>query len=177
VRKLEDYDRGHIPGRVNIDHVARALLDEKTQLFLPTAQVERRLGNAGIDPRKPIVVYGAARQLLRALRGVGLEYFGARNVRVFHDGYEGWVEARRHTSTRATGRSPMKLKLTPNPKVLATTDEVVAMLGNPAVQLLDVRRTAEFTGEESETLHSGHLPGATLIPYNLAYVDPESPPS
>lgn len=175
VRRLEDYDRGHIPGAVNIDHVARALLDEKTQLFLPLAQVERRLGNAGIDPRKPIVVYGARGSSYAHFAAWALESFGAKNVRIFHDGYEGWVEARRHTSTRATGRSPMKLKLTPNPKAVVTTDEVVALLGRPGVQFLDVRRPSEFSGEESETLHGGHLPGAVLIPYNLAYVDPDSP--
>jgi thiosulfate/3-mercaptopyruvate sulfurtransferase len=175
VRRLEDYDRGHIPGAVNIGHVAHALLDEKTQLFLPTAQVERRLGNAGLDPRKPIVVYGTRGSSYAHFAAWALTYFGAKNVRVFHDGYEGWVEARRHTSTRATGRSPIKLKLTTNPKVIATTDEVVARLGDPNVQFLDVRRPSEWSGQESETLHSGHLPGATLVPYNAAYVDPEAP--
>lgn len=175
VRRLEEYDRGHIPGAVNIDHAARALLDEKTQLFLPTAQIERRLGNAGIDPRKPIVVYGARGSSYAHFAAWALEYFGAKNVRVFHDGYEGWVEARRHTSTRATGRSPVKLKLTPNPKAIATTDEVIARLDDPNVQFLDVRRPSEWSGEESETLLGGHLPRATLVPYNAAYVDPDAP--
>ena len=153
VRRMEEYDRGHIPGAVNIDHVAKALLDEKTQLFLPTAQIERRLGGAGIDPRMPIVVYGARGSSYAHFAMWALEYFGAKNVQVFHDGYEGWIEARRHTSKRATGRSPIKLKLTPNPRVVVTTEEVVARLGNPAVQLLDVRRSSEWSGEESETLH------------------------
>jgi len=175
VRRADEYDRGHIPGAVNIDHVARALLDEKTQLFLPVAQLERRLGGAGIDPRKPIVVYGARGSSYAHFAAWALEHFGAKNVRVFHDGYEGWVEARRHTSTRATGKSPMKLKLVPNPKVIVTTAEVVERLRNSEVQFLDVRRPSEFKGEESETLHSGHLPGAILVPYNLAYLDPDAP--
>lgn len=175
VRRVDEYDRGHIPGAVNIDHVAKALLDEKTQQFLPTPQIERRLGNAGLDPRKPIVVYGARGSSYAHFAAWALEYFGAKNVRVFHDGYEGWVEARRHTSTRATGRSPVRLKLAPNPKVLATTDEVIAAIGNPRVQLLDVRRPSEWSGEEAETLLRGHLPGAVLVPYNQAYVDPETP--
>lgn len=175
VRRVDDYDRGHIPGAVNIDHVARALLDERTQQFLPVAQIERRLGNAGLDPRKPIVVYGSRGSSYAHFAAWALEYFGAKNVRVFHDGYEGWVEARRHTSTRATGRSPVRLKLVPNPAVIATTDEVLAALGNPRVQLLDVRRPSEWSGEEAETLHRGHLPGAVLVPYNDAYVDPDTP--
>jgi len=59
--------------------------------------------------------------------------------------------------------------------VIVTTAEVVERLGSNEVQFLDVRRSSEFKGEESETLHSGHLPGAILLPYNLAYVDPEAP--
>lgn len=175
VRRVDDYDRGHIPGAINIDHVARALLDERTQQFLPVAQIERRLGNAGLDPRKPVVVYGSRGSSYAHFAAWALEYFGAKNVRVFHDGYEGWVEARRHTSTRATGRSPVRLKLVPNPAVIATTDEVLASIGNPRVQLLDVRRPSEWSGEEAETMHRGHMPGAVLVPYSDAYVDPETP--
>lgn len=161
VRRLEDYDKGHIPGAVNIDHVARVLLDEKTQLFLPTKDIERRLGNAGIDPQKPIIVYGARGSSyahFAHFAHFALEYFGARNVRVYHDGYEGWQEGRRHTSTRARGRNPVKLKLTPRANVAVTTDEVIARLDKPNVQLLDVRRPSEWSGEESETFHGGHLP-------------------
>src|SRR5260221_14587329 len=35
VRSGDQYRAGHLPGAVSIGHVADALLDEKTQLFLP----------------------------------------------------------------------------------------------------------------------------------------------
>lgn len=175
VRRLEDYDKGHIPGAVNIDHVARVLLDEKTQLFLPTKDIERRLGTAGIDPQKPIIVYGARGSSYAHFALFALEYFGAKNVRVYHDGFEGWQDGRRHVSTRSRGRNPVKLKLTPRANVAVTTDEVIARLDKPNVQFLDVRRSSEWSGEESETLHSGHLPGTIHIAYNLAYIDPDAP--
>jgi len=175
VRRAEEYDRGHIPGAVNIDHAARALIDEKTQQFLPVKDLEKRLGNAGIDPRKTIIVYGSRGSSYAHFALYSLEYFGAKDVHVLNDGYEGWVAARRHTTTRATARAPVRIKLTPNPKLIATTEEVVARLGKPGVQFVDVRRLSEWSGEESETQQGGHLPGAVLIPYNEAYVDPETP--
>ena len=175
VRRADDYDRGHIPGAVNIDHVAKALIDEKTQQFLPLKDIEKRLGNAGLDPRKTIIVYGSRGSSYAHFALYALEYFGAKNVHVLNDGYEGWVAARRHTTTRATARAPVRIKLTPNPKVIATTEEVLARLDKPAVQFLDVRRATEWRGEESETAQGGHLPGALLIPYNQAYVDPDTP--
>ncbi len=175
VRKLEDYDKGHIPGAVNVDHVARALLDEKTQLFLPLEALEKKLGGAGIDPRKSIIVYGTRGSSYAHFVLFALEALGAKDVKVLHEGYEGWKDARRHTTTRMSARSPIRIKLTPNPKSVVTTEEVIARLDKPNVTLLDVRRPKEWSGEESETRHGGHLPGAVLIPYNLAYVDPDTP--
>jgi thiosulfate/3-mercaptopyruvate sulfurtransferase len=52
---------------------------------------------------------------------------------------------------------------------------VIARENSPGVQFVDVRRFGEFNGDESETLRSGHIPGAVHIPYNLALADPEAP--
>ena len=82
VRRAEEYDKGHIPGAVNIDHVARALIDEKTQQFLPLKDIEKRLGGAGIDPRKPIIVYGTRGSTYAHFAAWSLEYLGAKDVRV-----------------------------------------------------------------------------------------------
>ena len=48
-------------------------------------------------------------------------------------------------------------------------------MGNPGVQFVDVCRLGEFNGDESETLHGGHIPGAVHIPYNEQLVDPDAP--
>jgi thiosulfate/3-mercaptopyruvate sulfurtransferase len=62
-----------------------------------------------------------------------------------------------------------------NPALLATTGEVLARVGDPRVQFIDTRSRAEFTGEQSETLHGGHIPGAVHVPYGEQLVDPEAP--
>jgi thiosulfate/3-mercaptopyruvate sulfurtransferase len=175
VRATEAYFDGHIPGAVNIDHVAKALLDEKTQQFLPIEVLDARLGGAGIDLKREIVVYGSAGSIYAYFTQFALEYFGARNVHVFHMGIDGWRAAKRPVSTAAVTRKPVKVRPFANPAMLATLGEVVARIGNPGVQFLDVRRLAEFNGDESETLHGGHIPGAVLIPYDQQLVDPDAP--
>jgi 3-mercaptopyruvate sulfurtransferase SseA len=137
IRRAEDYDKGHLPGAVNINHVAQALLDEKSQLFLPTLEIERRLGNVGIDPRKPIIVYGARGSSYAHFALFALEYFGAKNARVFHGGVDGWREARRPLSIKGFARNPVKLKLAPRPRLAIDTDEVIARLDHPGSQFLD----------------------------------------
>lgn len=166
VRPAEQYRAGHLPGAVNIGHVADALLDEKTQLFLPIETIAARLGGAGIDLKREIVVYGTQGSAFAYFAEFALDYFGARKVDVFHDGFEGWRASGRPVSTSEVTRARVKVRPFANPSMLVTTGEVLAREGSRRVQFVDVRRLGEYNGDESETLHGGHIPGAIHIPYD-----------
>lgn len=175
VRSTEAYFDGHLPGAVTIGFVADALLDEKTQLFQPIGTLARRLGDAGIDLRREIVVYGTAGSVHPYFAQFALDYFGARRVHVYHQGIDGWRAAGRPVSSAPAKRAPVRVRPFANPAVLATSGEVLARIGKAGVQFVDTRRPGEFVGDESETLHGGHIPGAILIPYTEQLVDPDAP--
>ena len=67
------------------------------------------------------------------------------------------------------------LKLTANPAVSVSTAEVIARLKNQNVQIVDVRTPAEFLGEDIRAIRGGHIPGAVNIPYEMNWIDPETP--
>jgi thiosulfate/3-mercaptopyruvate sulfurtransferase len=167
VRSAEDYRAGHIPGAVNLGPVSEALLDEKTQLFLPIERIAARLGAAGIDLTREIVVYGNAGSAYPYFAEWSLDYFGARAVHVFHDGFDGWRAAKKPVSLDDAQRKPVKVRPMASPPMLVTTGEVVARVGRPDVQFVDTRRMSEFEGLETETLKGGHVPGAVHIPVAL----------
>ena len=76
VRDAAAYKAGHIAGAVNVGSITSVLRDPVTENWLPTAQVEKVLGNAGIDLRnKEVIVYGTA--------GNPSAHFGLLTVRVF----------------------------------------------------------------------------------------------
>jgi thiosulfate/3-mercaptopyruvate sulfurtransferase len=175
VRSEEQYRAGHIPGAVNIGDIAQALLDEKTQLYLPIETIAGKLGRAGIDLKREIVVYGLAGTPYAYFAEFTLDYFGARKVHVFHDGFDGWKAAKQPVSKTDATLRPIRVRPFANPAMLVVTGEVVAKVGSPGVQFVDVRRMNEFTGDESETLHGGHIPGAVNIPYSRQLVDPDAP--
>lgn len=175
VRSAEQYREGHLPGAVNIDHPSRTLIDEKTQLFLPVETIAARLGAAGIDLRKEIVVYGTPGSPYSYFAEYMLDYFGARKVHVFNDGIDAWKASKRPVTTVQASRRPVRVRPFANPAMLVTTGEVITRVESPGVQFVDVRRVGEFSGDESETRHGGHIPGAVHIPYNLALVDPDAP--
>src|SRR5688572_8723982 len=137
IRPEAQYKAGHIPGAVNLGHVAQAVLDPKTQLFLPTEAIATRLGDAGIDPAKEIVVYGARGSAYAYFAQWTLEYFGARRVFVFHEGLDGWRAAGHATATESKRRDAVTIRLEPTPSLVVTGAEVVARVGRPDVQFVD----------------------------------------
>jgi thiosulfate/3-mercaptopyruvate sulfurtransferase len=167
VRSAEDFQAGHLPGAVNIGAVSDALLDPKTQLFLPIERIASRLGAAGIDLKRAIVVYGSGGSPYPYFAEWALDYFGARTVHVFHDGFEGWRAAKKPVSLDDGRRKPVKVRPMASPPMLVTTGEVLARLGRRDVQFVDTRRMSEYEGIEKETAKGGHIPGAVHIPAAL----------
>ncbi len=173
-RDEEAFAKGHIPGAVNIGDPTLTLRDTLTEDYVPTADIEKALGAAGIDPAREIIVYGDRGLPSVYFAHMTLRYFGAANARIFHDGIDAWRAAGLAVSTKAVKPKPATVKLTPQPGVIVTTREVVAALKRADAQLLDVRTVKEFRAEDIRAIRGGHIPGATNIPFEQNWVDPDA---
>jgi thiosulfate/3-mercaptopyruvate sulfurtransferase len=173
-RSAAAYKQGHIPGAVNIGEVTSVLRDDNSEDYLPLPVLEQRLGAAGIDPQREIIVYGAKASPGVYFALLTLQYFGARSPHLFHGGIEDWKAADRPVSQEASTLPPFSLKLTPHADLIVSTDEVLARVGNPQTQILDVRTPAEYRGEDIRAMRGGHIPGAISINYVQNQVDPEA---
>jgi thiosulfate/3-mercaptopyruvate sulfurtransferase len=174
VRSAEAYARGHIAGAISIGDAARVLRDENTEDFIATDRIEKILGAAGLDPSREIIVYGSRGTWNPYFGLYTVQYFGGRNVRVYHEGIEDWAAAGRPVSRDVTQLPAVQLKLTISPAVAVTTREMIARLHNPSVQIVDARTPQEFSGEDIRALRGGHIPGAINIPYEQNWVDPDT---
>src|SRR5438045_3514379 len=70
--------------------------------------------------------------------------------------------------------APVAIKLKPRPEMLIETADVVKKLRDPNVQILDVRTTKEYRGEDIRAIRGGHIPGAIPIHYMENWVDPDT---
>lgn len=174
VRSSAAYRQGHIQGAVNIDDIRQTLRDANTEAFLPVAELARRLGAAGIDPSREIIVYGAKANPVAYLGLVLLQYLDAANVRVYHGGLDDWKDAKQPVAAEATQLAPVVLQLHVRPDILVDTAEVVGRLSDPSVQIVDARRPTEYDGEEIHALRGGHIPGAIPIYFMQNCADPEA---
>lgn len=174
VRPAGAYAAGHIAGAVNIGDAPRVLRDDNTEDFIATDRIEKVLGAAGLDPKREIIVYGSRGSWMPYFGLYTMRYFGGGNVRVYHEGIEGWTAAGHATSREAPTTAPIALKLEIDPSVAVTTKEVVARLNDPNVQIIDARTPREFAGEDIRAIRGGHIPGAVNIPYEQNWTDPET---
>lgn len=175
VRGEDDYRRGHIPGAVNIGDIQAELRDGNTEDYLPVAQLEKILGNHGIDPAKEIVLYGAKAMPQAYFGHVTLRYLGAAQAYVYHGGIDDWKAAGRETSTQASTLPSIALKAKIDPSVLVSTQDVVRKSIEGNVQIVDARSTKEYNGEDIRALRGGRIPGAINIPYETNWVDADTP--
>jgi thiosulfate/3-mercaptopyruvate sulfurtransferase len=173
VRATEDYRKGHLPGAVNIGAAGAALRFEHNEDFRPTPQIEKLLGDAGIDPAREIIVYGGKADASAYFGLFAVQYFGGEKAHVYHGGIDDWKAAKKEISHDPAKPLPVALKLVPRPELSITTAEVVSKLtGN--VQIVDTRTPREFSGEDIRALRGGHIPGAVNIPFQKNWADPDT---
>lgn len=175
VRSDEDYKRGHIPGAINIGEIQGELRDAQTEDYLPVAQLEKILGDNGIDIDKEIVLYGA-KGLPQAYVGhVTMRYLGAQRAYVYHGGIDDWKAAGKELSTKPASLPSLTLKARPDPEVLVSTQTLMNKLKSGGIQIIDARTSKEFSGDDIRALRGGRVPGAINIPYETNWVDADTP--
>ncbi len=174
VRATPLYKKGHIPGAVSIGDAGAVLRDPVKEDFIEIAQVEKILGQAGLDPAREIVVYAERGSAYAYFGRFAMRYFGAEKVSVFHDGIEGWAAAGNAVATEDGKPAPVALKITPRADLAVSTEEVVARVRQGGAQIVDARTRGEYQGEDVRAIRGGHLPGAVNIPYESNWKDPDT---
>jgi thiosulfate/3-mercaptopyruvate sulfurtransferase len=174
VRGTPLYRKAHIPGAISIGDAGSVLRNPVTEDFIATPQIEKIFGDAGLDPEKEIVVYADRGSAYAYFGRFALRYFGAGNVSVFHDGIDGWIAAGEATETTDSRRPPLAVRLTPQPALAVSTEDVVARTRSGATQIIDVRTVAENEGNDVRAIRGGRIPGAVSIPYEKNWKDPDT---
>lgn len=173
-RDAAAYRQGHLPGAVTVAEADRVLRLPSPQEFNELVRVEKSLGDAGIDLDREIVVYANRGSPVAYAALAAAQYFGAKNASVFHDGIEGWHDSGRTIETGDGRRTPVAVRITPDPRMTVSTEEVLARLNKAEVQIVDARTPDEYAGRDVRGPRGGHIPGAVNIPYETNWVDPEA---
>jgi thiosulfate/3-mercaptopyruvate sulfurtransferase len=175
VRGADDYNKGHIPGAVNVGDIGKTLRKDADEDYIALTSMEKLLGAAGIDPSKEIVVYGDKGNPYVYFGLLTVEYLNGKQGRIYHGGMDDWKAAGNPVSTDPAKAAAVALKLTTNPNVTIGTKDVLAAQKRKDVQIVDVRTPGEYAGDDIRAIRGGHIPGAVNIAYEQNWADPDTP--
>lgn len=170
----QQFHEAHIPGavRADLDRHLSANSDPSAASGgrhpLPArGAFARWLGSVGFANTMQAVVYDRQGANYCGRLWWMLKWAGHERVAVLDGGMEAWYSAGGVvTSGSATVHRERPFALMPERAALATTQQVVAQLGDPSQTLIDARGEPRYRGEvEPLDPVAGHIPGALNRPF------------
>jgi thiosulfate/3-mercaptopyruvate sulfurtransferase len=158
----------HLPGALFFD--IEELSDHSTPLphMLPTAEdFSRSMSALGVANDMTIVIYEQEGVFSAPRAWWTLRTFGAQHVYLLDGGLRAWTQAGLPTQSGPVPRAPATFHATLNPKAVKNLSQLKDKITNHQ-QILDARSAARFNGTAPEPrpgLSSGHMPGATSVPF------------
>ena len=164
----EEYEQSHIPGAVYIDWSADIVDPDdvvEAQIAPPecfTAAMER----LGIGDEHLVVAYDAhpASQFATRLWWA-LNYYGHARVSVLNGGFAKWQREDLPVDAAIPAYPRAFFTAAAQPRLRATAEEMLSLLGQSGVTLVDARDSGQYTGAVvREPGRAGHIPGALSLP-------------
>jgi thiosulfate/3-mercaptopyruvate sulfurtransferase len=162
------YLTSHIPGAIFFD--IEELSDRSTPLphMLPTPEAfSRSMSTLGISDNATIVVYEQESVFSAPRAWWTLRTFGAQHVYLLDGGLRAWTEAGLPTESGPVHHVPSSFHATLNHEAVKNLSQLKEKI-TTRQQILDARSAARFNGTAPEPrpgLSSGHMPGATSVPF------------
>lgn len=174
VRKVEQYQDGHIPNAIS--SFFRAWAFKRGELYSEIPEVDdlqEMIGEAGIGLDSLVVVTGSVSTPVESYQSARvactLQYAGIPNVALLDGGVNAWVRGKKKLSTvsRRPVTKPFTAKLRRD--FFADKEHMKARLGK--ILLLDVREPEIFSGKKKLDCipRAGHIPGALNMPTSCAF--------
>jgi thiosulfate/3-mercaptopyruvate sulfurtransferase len=162
------YLEKHIPGAIFFD--IEELSDHTTTLphMLPTSEdFSSSMSALGVGDDMTIVVYEQQGVFSAPRAWWMLRTFGGKNVYILDGGLRAWIDAGLPTNSGSVHRLPATFHARLDRDAVADLSQLKDRMANHQ-QILDARSAARFNGAAPEPrpgLSSGHMPGATSIPF------------
>jgi thiosulfate/3-mercaptopyruvate sulfurtransferase len=158
----------HIPGAIffNIDELS----DRSTSLphMLPAPEVfSRSMSALGVGADMTIVVYEQEGVFSAPRAWWMLRTFGVQEVFLLDGGLRAWIEAGFETRSGSVDRIPASFHAKLHADAVKDFGQIQQMIAE-RVQILDARSAGRFQGTAPEPrpgIRSGHMPGATSVPF------------
>jgi thiosulfate/3-mercaptopyruvate sulfurtransferase len=172
------YAEAHIPGSVHSDYdkAGWRVTRNNVPFMVPTtAELEKLIGDLGIDESSHVVVVPAGVNVLdfgsAARTYWTLKYAGVGNLSILDGGLAGWKAAGLPLETGTRAPSPAIFTAKLDKSILIEAPEVEALAQKGGATLVDARPASFFLGKEKAPASKayGHIPGAVSLDSDKFY--------
>jgi thiosulfate/3-mercaptopyruvate sulfurtransferase len=173
-RAAADFEAGHVPNAV---YLANDDIRDRNAAptFLPTtAQFEALMGRLGIGNKTRVIAYDERGGIYGARLWWILNHFGHSNVALLDGGWVKWTLEQRASTRDTTAPRAATFHAAPNPRWVATADDVRASIGKPGVKLVDARTQAEIEGKDLRGIKRGGYIKSSVPLYWEDLLDPQT---
>ena len=166
------YADGHVPGAVYLSPLA--VRDAKAPpTFLPTPQAFQALmATLGISDTTRVVAYDERGGLYAARLWWILNYFGHTNVALMDGGWTKWAAERRETTREAPTPAAGHFTPKPQPRWVATADDVMQAIDKADATIVDARTQKEIDGVDLRNIKRGGFVPSSVPVYWEDLLDP-----
>jgi len=164
-RTKEQYEAGHIPGAIWVDH------DNWSKSFAKDQDVDhwqKLIGELGITPESQVVLYDEHLTNRAARIWWILRFWGILDVKLLNGGWKGWSAAHAPITQETPKVESAEVHLAPHPERLATKAQLLQSLAKHEFQMVDARSESEYCGEANTAKRNGAIPGAIHKEWNEA---------
>ncbi|MGB5218099.1 MAG: sulfurtransferase [Smithella sp.] len=169
LRKVEDYQAGHIPGSINVFYGTWAIKNGNLLNELPPVDdLADVIGGAGIDKNSEVVLVGKTEKVPEQFDMTRvawtLKYMGVENVAILNGGITQWVKENKAVSKETVKAKAKPYKADVNKGLFVDKVYVMGKLGKATI--LDTRGPAFYEGKEKLEFVAklGHIKGAVNLP-------------
>lgn len=171
-RALGEYEAGHVPNAVHLanDEIRDA---NAPPTFLPTqAEFEALMGRLGVSNATRVIAYDERGGIYAARLWWILNHFGHTNVALLDGGWLKWKAEQRATTTDASKPHAAIFRAKPDPRWVATADDVKTAIGKRGMKILDARTPAEIEGKDLRGIRRGGYIASSVPLYWEDLLDP-----
>ena len=168
------HQRAHLPRSIPLVLGSPPPLADREIVEGFAVEVKRRLGRHGVRGDERLVLYDRGDCVGAAASAQAAMLAGHPRVSVLAEGIAGWPG---ELETGAVQLEKTKTALEPRLDAVPTWEELRDRLDDPAVTILDVRSTDEFTGRGGYPCdpRQAHIPGARHVEHGLFLAAPGRP--
>jgi thiosulfate/3-mercaptopyruvate sulfurtransferase len=158
-----DYHAGHIPGSVYV-RLQQDLASPNGPVHFalpPAAQFAASMERLGIGDQTVVVAYDDQGGHFASRFWLCMTFYGHGRFHILNGGLTKWLDEGRPIVTAAPqSRAATFTPKIAEPELRVTAEQVRRAIGAPNTVLLDVRREAEYRGDEVRAKRGGRIPGA-----------------